>query len=367
MDCYILIVPIEIINIIIEDVGVKYSIYFTATCKFFFNNVNIYNLWEENVTRAHQNKKNITLLKQKRFQNVMSLNMQYCDIGNIAYLSNLTKLNINMARDYFNQNSITKLSKLKYLTMNSNYCVTNISHLTSLVYLEACDSALKDIYNLNNLTYLRLRTNDYINDISHLTLLTYLDTNISLKNINNLNNLHTLKITYDICLDDIKYLRNLTDLQIINSSIDQSNFEKITNLKKLKIRATPNIHYIGHLTNLTYLDISCPYATVKIGQDSLSILSNLHTLIITFNSQIIDISHMTRLTCLDIRYTPGITQNSINCLVNLTDLKIHSVANILNISQLSALTCLQINKFMYNINQNGIKILTNLINLNILE
>ena len=256
------------------DISTKDKIYLMSTCQTLKNQINITSvrISPSNYVRScdyfiNDYRINNNVLQQKKFQNIISLNIENNkNITDVCYLTLLRDLVADVSRcniKYFN--NLTNLTKLN-LCYNHRFqgeIDLDISLLSQLTYLDISCSNIKqhNIKNLINLTTLKLCGNSYINNIKHLTNLTHLETscksnNIGQDNIYNLTKLITLNINDNINITDIRTLTNLTCLKIAGyCKVEQNSIDKLTNLSTLNIYNNNNITNINHLTKLTDLDI----------------------------------------------------------------------------------------------------------------
>ena len=316
------------------DMSTRDKIYLMSTCHTLKNQINITSLLisPSNYVRSYNYfindyRINNNVLRQQKFQNITSLNIENNkNITDVYYLTLLRDLDVYGSCNINYFNNLTNLTKL-------NLCFSHrfegeidldISLLSQLTYLDIRFSNIKqhNIKNLINLTTLKLCGNCYINNIKHLTNLTHLETsgksdNIGQDNIYNLTKLITLNINDNINITDIRTLTNLTCLKIrCYYKVEQNSID------------------IRTLTNLTCLKIG-HYS--KIEQNSIDKLTNLSTLDIYNNNNITNINHLTKLTDLDISGSCCIDQTGIMNLHSLTKInynynyKITSTAHLTNL------------------------------------
>lgn len=275
MDCYILLVPIDILNEIINsyNMEIRTKMYFMSACCMFWKNISIYCLRTEDIDNNS--------LCQLRFRNITNLNISYnTKITNISYLSNLITLNISQTLIGQDNISIMNLSKLTSLNISKQRNITCLNHLTSLTLLKACDifGAVK-IDKLINLVDLNIASSSEIE----------YDTN-------KLTNLTKLNIMYN--RGNIRNISILTNLRKLNAgsyynNIKQSDINTLFNLISLKIFNNGRITNITHLTKLTSLDIAGKYCIID--QNNINRLPSLTKLRKTDNLNIISTSHLTNL------------------------------------------------------------------------
>ena len=249
--------PLDIINIIVNMLTIKYKIYFMAINIFFSQNVCIFSMGMFSIFGISQN-----VIEQEKFKNLKSLTL--CNATNdinkslnisrltklshlklfndypikgVSYLTNLTELCASSYnKDFITQNDIMNLSLLTSLDISFNKNISNINHLTNLLFLEISGGHTQihqsSIINLTNLTYLNIETNTQITNLSHLPNLSHLKcygTNID---ITKLYKLHTLELFSKMANIDISHLTNLFQLYASKSFITRNKII-INNLSNL--------------------------------------------------------------------------------------------------------------------------------------
>lgn len=348
---YILLVPIDIINDIInnydydETHSMEYKLNFCFTCSTFYKYVQINSFNGDYV--------NNTMMRHIKLRNITKFYSSNNNIDDISYLSCLTHLSATHDSN-IGQNNIINMHDLSYLNMFQNYQISDVSHLSLLRTLNA-GGYRNDFNNINdliNLTSLDISYNRAIINISCLTSLTILKATTipALIGIEKLLNITKLDISYNKNFLDISLLTKLLSLKIRYSNIHQTNIDKLSLLTKLNDYGNTNINNIDHLTNLKVLNIGLDFNRIK--QDSINSLSNLVTLRIYDNKYVNNIMHLRNLKTLDASgISSEIKQDSINNLFNLTNLNICNNKHITTISHLTNLQKLDISGQYCRINQ----------------
>ena len=234
------IIPIDIINIIIDMTNTRDKLYLMATNKYFLNNITIISMIIR--TRISQN-----IIEQYKFKHIKSLTLLNTNILDISHLNRLTYLKLHednvkglslltnitelQGAKYIKSNDIMTLTLLNYLDISFNTRISNISFLTNLKSL--CVSGFwseidqANIMPLTNLTFLDLGSNMKINNLTHLPHLkklrscfdNYIDISKSYK-------LQTLIVAHILpeAMPCISHLTNLTKIisseEFINNNME---------------------------------------------------------------------------------------------------------------------------------------------------
>lgn len=228
MDLYpsIEVIPLDIINIIINMTNTCDKLYFMATSKYLLNNIKI----ESIKINKHKSQNSI---QQDKFKNIKKLTIRSTNNLTISFFTNLTHL--------------------KLISSNIN----GISHLTNLICLKVSFTSLikqNDIIPLKLLTHLDIDFNETIYCITHLTKLLYLSVSgicskINQHNILLLTNLSHLNIGSNTKITDISHLFYLTNLRAMFYNIDISKSYQLRTITYM----TSYRPIVSHLTNLTCL------------------------------------------------------------------------------------------------------------------
>ena len=164
--CYILLVPKEIINLIINNYSLPLNtkIRFMSTCSIYYSSIKILFLQSRNITSE--------ILVQSKFQYVFNLNIsRNSNISCVPYLPYLTKL------DICHNSNMTCIPYLPYLTKLKIYNAMNtvcVSNLTSL-NIVGISIGVNCLTNLKKLNLNKNYNNICQNSISSLVNLTYLN------------------------------------------------------------------------------------------------------------------------------------------------------------------------------------------------
>lgn len=276
MACYILSIPIELIDLIINNhrLLLVHKINFIVTCTTFEKNINIKCLY---------GKINNDVLLQPKFSTIGKLHIKYPSIvTKIPCFSHLLKLKLSCNKTI----SVSELLPLDVLDIgdrvenntdeliNLNYSVLNVTNSIS-----NSKRNILDIKSFTNLTSLTI--------VSHFGNM----------EITNLKNLVKLDISHTYYYhDNISNLTNLTYLNISYTHTSQHSINNLTNLTCLNIKRTKFIYSLTHLINLQKLDMSEIYC------------------------EPIAINNLTNITDLNIAPNRFITKYNISHLINLTKL-----------------------------------------------
>lgn len=207
------------------------------------NLINLHDLiyYDEKYINVHVH--NLTKLTKLQFYHTTCTN-------NISQLKNISSFqmienNIDISHWFDNLieleliknskiNDLSLCTRLEMLTLENDYCITDISNLTKLTLLRLIYTQIDDISNLINLKDLILRKDYYISNINMLTELTSLElTDTIISNIDCLTNLKMLNL-FKSKIRNISTLIQLNHLELLNDT-EIDNINMLTNLQTVDI------------------------------------------------------------------------------------------------------------------------------------
>jgi hypothetical protein len=259
--------------------------------------------WLKMKSNIHKTKDILSSFDSK---NLIYLNCNKCDIGDISSLVNLTTLSCNLS----NVKDVNNLVNLTELECDMTE-ITDISKLVNLEKLSCINDKIKDLSNLRKLK--NLRCGPEIENISHLTNLIELNIGGNLK-IKSMDSLISLVNLQKLICDhtDISYLSGLPKLDTIYCQRSK-------------------VEYISDMPILEY--ISCENSNIK----KITNVPNLISLV-CYNTEIMEVNHLLNLELLNCNDT-NIT--NVDLLINLLilDCSKSKITNISTLIKLSNLSC----------------------------
>lgn len=371
--------PKEILLLIVQYLDFKSHIYFLSHTKYFYNNEYLYptKIGGYQFKKIIDTKKDLRFLKQKKFKNLIELNLSYINLNdtNVYIPFGIKKLNI--ACSNINESIFDNISKLDLTELNLSHtyrpknvdftCFSNLK----ILKISSCGIINQKTIRCFDLIELDAHRNPNINDVSFMKNLKILNASYDHEdkygdrtcgiNQNGIKGLDLIELNayQNVRIFDVSFMRNLRRLNIGGPcGVNQKGIDGL-DLHELDVSYNKGIYDLTYMINLKKL-IAVGCYDYKLSQAGIIGL-NLVELDVSKNKLIKDVSFMTNLKRLNASEYCGIDQDGIKNL-DLVYLnadgnnKIYDVSFMKNLRELHASTITLSDQpyWISEIDQNGI-------------
>src|SRR5277367_1715737 len=242
--------PLDIWHVIFQHLDLLSKLRLISVCSAFNHSFFIANMYD--VADIYKSRLTKQILKQRKFERIISLDIHLCNINNISFLTNLKKLNTYS----INQEGINGLDLIELYACR-NEKIKDVSFMTNLKKLHAsgcCGIDQKGIKGCN-LIELDANYNEKIKNVSFMTNLKKLYAlgycGIDQEGIRECN-LIELDANYNEKIKNVSFMTNLKKLYAFGKcGIDQGGIKEC-NL--IELYSNDKINDISFMTSLKKLN-----------------------------------------------------------------------------------------------------------------
>src|SRR5271154_4878627 len=244
--------PLDIWYVIFQHLDLLSKLRLISVCSAFNRSFFITDMYD--VADIYKDRLTKQILKQRKFERIISLDIHLCNINNISFLINLKKLNTYN----IDQEGIKGLNLIE-LYAGCNEKIKDVSFMTNLKKLHAsgcCGIDQKGIKGCN-LIELDANYNEKIKNVSFMTNLKKLyafgNCGIDQNSIKGLD-LITLDVGCNKKIKDVSFMTNLKKLRASeNCGIDQEGIRGL-DLIELDVNSNDKINDVSFMTSLKKLN-----------------------------------------------------------------------------------------------------------------